>query len=176
MLKGSARSIDGIHIRDVLERIAPRVSGLYFGGHAMAAGVRLPVSSLDTFRELFLGEIELALHRMTTDEVLWTDGPLDADDLRTELAEQLQFLLPWGQGLPEPLFDNQFEICDQRVLKDAHLKLEVRHVTGGKRIDAIAFNRAQPVGGNARLLYRLDINNYGGRRRPQLVVEQVVSD
>jgi single-stranded-DNA-specific exonuclease len=176
MLKGSARSIDGIHIRDVLERIAPRVSGLHFGGHAMAAGVRLPVSSLETFRELFLAEIGLMLHGVTGDEVLWTDGPLNPDDLRADLAEQLQFLLPWGQGLPEPLFDNQFEICDQRILKDAHLKLQVRHVGGVQRIDAIAFNRAEPLGGTARLLYRLDVNDYGGRRRPQLVVEQVLSD
>lgn len=176
ILKGSARSINGVHVRDLLEQIAPEVPGLQFGGHAMAAGVRLPEGSLEVFRVHFGAEVGRQLGRLNRDDVLWTDGPLGPEDLRPQLAEQLQYLLPWGQGMPEPLFDNTFEICDQRILKDAHLKLQVRHSGRAGMFEAIAFNHVDPLGAKARLLYRLDVNDYGGRRRSQLVVERVLSD
>jgi single-stranded-DNA-specific exonuclease len=180
ILKGSARSVDGVHIRDVLAAVAARdvAPGLRFGGHAMAAGLRLPVAEFDAFRAAFDAELGRELSGRDTGRVLWTDGPLAPGDMTVELAEHLHLAGPWGQGFPEPLFDNEFTVLDQRVLKDAHLRLSLRHLDGGEPVEAIAFNQAGsgPLPGRARCCYRLGINDFGGRRRRQLVVEHIQSE
>ena len=174
-LKGSARSVDGIHIRDVFATIAARggVEGLVFGGHAMAAGLRLPVSQLDNFRAALFTEMDRQLAAIEPGRILWTDGALRADQLQLALAEELLVAGPWGQGFPEPLFDNEFAVLDQRVLKDAHLRLSLRHVDGGEPVEAIAFRETRLLPSRARMIYRLGVNDFGGRRRRQLVVEHI---
>jgi single-stranded-DNA-specific exonuclease len=175
VLKGSARSVEGVHIRDVLAAIAARrsVLGMVFGGHAMAAAVRLPAAALDAFRAAFGEEISRQLAGAETGRVLWTDGPLEAGELRLSRAEEMHFAGPWGQGFPEPLFDNEFEVLDQRLLRDAHLRLTLRHTDGGEPLAAIAFQETRSLPARARFLYRLGVNDFGGRRRQQLVVEHV---
>jgi len=177
ILKGSARSIAGVHIRDVLAAVATRgaIRELRFGGHAMAAGLRLPAGQLETFESAWQAELALALAGVDTGQVLWTDGPLAPAELNDELAGQLHLAGPWGQGFPEPLFDNEFQVLDQRLLKDAHLRLSLRHAAGGDPIEAMAFNRTMPLPGRIRCCYRLGINDFGGRRRRQLVVEHLQS-
>jgi len=178
LLKGSARSIDGVHVRDALAAVAARgvAPAMKFGGHAMAAGVRLPAAELDAFRAAFAAEVARQLAGAEPGSVLWTDGPLAAADFAPGLAEALHLAGPWGQGFPEPLFDNELAVLDQRVLKDAHLRLTLRHLDGGEPVEAIAFNRRESLPGAARFLYRLGINDFGGRRRRQLVVEDIRCD
>jgi single-stranded-DNA-specific exonuclease len=167
--------VEGVHIRDVLAAIAARrsVPGMVFGGHAMAAAVRLPAAALDAFRAAFGEEISRQLAGAETGRVLWTDGPLEAGELRLSRAEEMHFAGPWGQGFPEPLFDNEFEVLDQRLLRDAHLRLTLRHTDGGEPLAAIAFQETRSLPARARFLYRLGVNDFGGRRRQQLVVEHV---
>ncbi len=178
LLKGSARSVEGLHIRDVLAAIAVRgeVPGMSFGGHAMAAGLRLQRDMLDVFRAALIAEVDRRADGSERGRVLLTDGPLEAGQFGLELAESLQQAAPWGQGFPEPLFDNDFRVVERRVLRGAHLRLTVRHPQGGEPIEAIAFRQLHDVGSSANLVYRLDVNDYGGRRRPQLVVEHIYCD
>lgn len=178
MLKGSARSIDGVHVRDALAEVAARgvAPAMKFGGHAMAAGVRLPASGLEAFRAAFGAAVARQLAAAEPGTVLWTDGPLEPGQMGLELAEALHSGGPWGQGFPEPLFDNELAVLDQRVLKDAHLRLSLRHPAGGEPVEAIAFRERRALPGRARFLYRLGVNDYGGRRRRQLVVEHIHCD
>ncbi len=175
IVKGSARSVDGVHIRDALAAIAARrkVQGMVFGGHAMAAGLRLPRSQLEAFREEFGAEIARQCALADTAHVVLTDGPLEAGELQPAVAEELYFAGPWGQGFPEPLFDNEFAIVGQRVLRDAHLRLVLRHPDGGEPLDAIAFRQTRALPARARLLYRLGLNFFRGRKQQQLVVEHI---
>jgi len=180
-LKGSARSIEGIHIRDMIDAIAVRHPGLVgtFGGHAMAAGLTIDTAQLDAFRAAF--EVEAGRHAdaLTGPELIWTDGELAADELNLGLAEELRRGGPWGQGFPEPVFENVLEIVDYRLLKDAHLKLSVSHPDGSGLTDAIAFNQPEFPdgfdGSSLQLVYRLDVNEYRNRRTAQLVVEHMQS-
>ncbi len=175
IVKGSARSVDGLHIRDVLAAIAARgkVRSMVFGGHAMAAGLRLPRSQLETFREEFSAEVARQGDGAEAGQVFWTDGPLTVEELQPAVAEELHFGGPWGQGFAEPLFDNEFAILERRVLRDAHLRLRLRHPDGGEPLEAVAFNQTRLPHERARFLYRLGLNAYGGRRRQQLVVERI---
>jgi single-stranded-DNA-specific exonuclease len=175
LLKGSARSVEGVHIRDVLAAVATgeRVRGMVFGGHAMAAGLRLPATEIDAFREAFTAEVARQSSDPEAGQVVWTDGPLAPAELGLPLAEQLHFAGPWGQGFPEPLFDNEFAVLEQRVLRDRHLRLVLRHPDGGEPLEAIAFGEKRALPSRARFLYRLGLNDYGGRRRRQLVVDHV---
>ena len=180
MLKGSARSVDGIHIRDVIDRVAVRHPGLVpnFGGHAMAAGLSLRAADLPRFRVAFESEVARFAELLAEPDVIWTDGTLTADEMQLPLAEELRRAGPWGQGFPEPLFENRLEIVDWRLLKERHLKLRVSHPGDTRIVDAIAFN--QPVlpelgeGGSLRLVYRLDVNEFRNRRTGQLVVEHLI--
>lgn len=178
MLKGSARSINGVHIRDALALVAARgqAPGMQFGGHAMAAGVRLPAASLEGFRQALDAAVAMQLALLEPDRVLWTDGPLEPGDLTLELAEQIQFAAPWGQAFPEPLFQNDFVVLERSVLRDRHLRLLLRHAAGDEPVEGIAFNETRQLGETAGVVYRLGINDYGGRRRRQLVVEHIQSD
>jgi len=181
-IKGSARSVDGIHIRDVIDAIATRHPGIIqnFGGHAAAAGLTLNAGDLDVFREAFTAEIGRFAEVLEQPDVILTDGALSAADMHLEVAEALSRGGPWGQGFPEPMFENDLEIVDHRLLKDRHLKLRVRHPGDDRISDAIAFNQStipeSVNGASIRFVYRLDVNEYRGRRSHQLVVEHMQSE
>ncbi len=181
LLKGSARSIEGIHIRDVIDAVACANPDLVrtFGGHAMAAGMTIDAARLDAFRVAFECEVRRHGDALSGPDLIWIDGQLSAGELNLGLAEELRRAGPWGQGFPEPLFENVLEVVDHRVLKDAHLKLRVCHPDGQGLTDAIAFNQAEfPTGfdgASLKLVYRLDVNEYRNRRSAQLVVEHMQS-
>jgi len=174
-IKGSARSIVGIHIRDAIERVAEAHPELisHFGGHAMAAGLTLPAANFEAFSRAFAAVI--AEHDASLFEpVLLTDGELAADDFSTQMAQQISSGDPWGQAFPAPVFEGVFDILEQRILKEKHVKLTLRHTTGGSWLDAIAFNIDPLVWPNAaprvRLAYQLDVNEWRGERKVQLKV------
>ena len=178
-LKGSARSVPGVHIRDVLDAIASRHPGLIekFGGHAMAAGLTLPAARLEDFRAAFAAEVARWMTQEDATGVVHSDGELQPDELTLEVAHLLRESGPWGQAFPEPLFDGCFEVHSVRVLGERHLKMSLRPA-GGPLCDAIAFRHfdhhdAAQVAPNAsvELAYRLDVNRYNGAERLQLVVE-----
>jgi single-stranded-DNA-specific exonuclease len=180
-LRGSARSIGGIHIRDVLDAIATRDHSLIhkFGGHAMAAGLTLPLAALDTFAREFDSECARALGQGSPD-VIETDGELDEHELALPTAQALRDGGPWGPGFPEPSFDGLFRLQGARVLGERHLKLQLLAPEGRGQFDAIAFNfidQEEPVelpAGLWRLVYRLDSNQYLGTARLQFVVEHLL--
>jgi single-stranded-DNA-specific exonuclease len=176
-LKGSARSIPGLHIRDTLDAIAARYPQLLqkFGGHAMAAGLSLAEHCLDGFRQAFEQELQTRIDAGALQGVIHSDGELQGDDFSLELSELLRAAGPWGQEFPEPLFDGVFTVLRQRVVGDGHLKLSVRSELGGRQLDAIAFHQADSgslcEGQQVRMAYRLDSNEYRGLLGLQLVVE-----
>jgi len=179
-LKGSARSISGLHIRDALALINAKHPHLIikFGGHAMAAGLTITRHALDDFVRIF---DEIVSRQVTDAELqhsLMSDGELMRDDFSLDVASMLRDSGPWGQAFPEPLFDGKFRILEQRIVGDKHLKL--RLVKDDKTIDAMAFfvdtkewpnHRCQFV----RAAYRLDVNEYKGRRNIQLIIEHIES-
>jgi single-stranded-DNA-specific exonuclease len=182
-LRGSARSIPGIHVRDVLDSIAAREPALLqkFGGHAMAAGVTLESARLDQFASAFDAACSGALARLGSPDVIETDGELELEDLALPLAAALRAGGPWGPGFPEPLFDGVFRIQSARLVGERHLKLGVCAPEGRGQFDAIAFNfsdgerQVAPLpSGAARLVYRLDSNEYQGERRLQFVIEHLL--
>jgi len=174
-IKGSARSVPGLHIRDALDAVAAHHPGLLnkFGGHAMAAGLSLPRAHFETFRTAFAGEVARHLSADDLSGKVLSDGELLAEDMTMELAQSLRAAGPWGQGFPEPLFDGRFEVLGSRIVGEKHLRLTLRQPPG-RSIEAIAFNRAalQPsAGGRVEVAYRLDINSYQGNQTLQLVIE-----
>jgi single-stranded-DNA-specific exonuclease len=174
-IKGSARSIPGLHIRDALDAVAARHPALIrkFGGHAMAAGLTLAETDFADFAAAFDAEVARHLDADALECVLVSDGALEAADFCLDTAQALRDAGPWGQGFPEPLFDGEFAILEQRVVGERHLKLVVRPGAGDSRLDAIAFNTG-PVPADcrhARLAYRLDVNEFRGQVSPQLRVE-----
>lgn len=176
MLRGSARSVEGLHVRDAMAAALTSMSGsaVRFGGHAMAAGITLAEADLAGFRSAFATEVGRQREISGSDDCLWTDGALAAEELQLDLAETLAAAGPWGQGFPEPLFDNVFRLCEQRVIGAKHLRMRVQHPDGGVPIDAVAFNQAPlDCARNApvRLVYRLDVNTWRHSRSAQLVVE-----
>ncbi len=178
-IKGSARSVSNLHIRDVLDAIAARHPGLIskFGGHAMAAGLSLSREHFQVFSQAFDAEVRRHLNEDELCGRLFSDGELAAEELSLEVAELLRDAGPWGQGFPEPLFDGVFDVIGQRVVGDKHLKMTLRPLTGGAPVDAIAFNQARGDGDPARvrIAYRLDVNEWRGARKLQLMVEYIES-
>ncbi|MGB5622101.1 MAG: single-stranded-DNA-specific exonuclease RecJ, partial [Gammaproteobacteria bacterium] len=180
-LKGSARSIPGLHIRDVLAEVDSAHPGLIerFGGHAMAAGLTLPGDALPAFDAAFVEVATRHLSSSDLEQEILSDGCLEDRELSLETAELLRGAGPWGQGFPEPLFDNVFDVSASRVLKERHLKLRVQLPGGHHAIDALAFNQADqvpdPLPDRLRLVYRLDVNEFRGRRSAQLVVEHIAA-
>lgn len=175
-LKGSGRSIPGVHLRDALDRVATSTPGLItkFGGHAMAAGLSLSQDDLPRFREAFNRVVAQALKGSLPDQVTVTDGQLPQSDLTLALAEALESGGPWGQAFEAPSFEGVFTISDMRVVGEKHLKF--RLITEAGLIDAIAFNaevetwtRDTPKA--LRCVYRLCVNEYRGDRRLQLQIE-----
>jgi single-stranded-DNA-specific exonuclease len=182
-LRGSARSVPGIHIRDVLDGIAARQPDLIsrFGGHAMAAGLSLEESKLDAFARAFDAEIARWRDPSIPANRVETDGELASDEIALETAQALRDGGPWGQAFPEPSFDGRFEVRNARVVGEKHLKMWVTSGDGERSFDAIAFNykgadeNPRLPAGDVRLVYRLDINEYKGERRLQLLVDHVLS-
>ena len=179
VLKGSARSIPGLHIRDALDLVATRNPGLIskFGGHAMAAGLSLPEDKLEGFKAALNAVLIEVLDPVCLQAVIESDGELPADALTMNLAESVAAAGPWGQGFPEPIFHGDFKVLEQRVLKDKHLKLRLSEEDGSAEMDAIAFNAAEycqlPVPDSLSIAYRLDINEFRGRRNLQLMIEDI---
>lgn len=175
-IKGSARSIPGLHIRDALDAVAAHHPGLLirFGGHAMAAGLTIQQSSLAQFRTAFDDEVRRLVGTLPAGEV-WSDGELLPEEANLMLAEQLRYAAPWGQGFPEPVFDGVFALVQQRVVGERHLKLVLRWLQGRQTVDAIAFHadieRWQDYQGEVRIAYRLDVNEFRDQRSVQLIVE-----
>jgi single-stranded-DNA-specific exonuclease len=174
-LKGSARSVPGLNIRDVLATVAARHPGLVtrFGGHATAAGVSVTEGQLDTFRAAFEDEVGTVLPAEGVAGMLCTDGALEPGELTLEVAEALWRAGPWGQGFAEPLFDGEFEVLSSRPVGERHLRLRVRPRGAGGALEAVAFNASGAAfsADRLRLAYRLSVNDYGGHKTAQLVVE-----
>ena len=175
-LKGSGRSITGLHLRDVLDQVATQHPGLLtkFGGHAMAAGLSLAKDDLDRFKRALNGAVAEALGHIPPERTEESDGTLAPGDFGLLLAEQLATGGPWGQHFPEPLFDGQFSVRSHRIVGEKHLKLTLD--ADGTEIEGIAFNidvpewQASPLE-RFHALYRLDVNEYRGERRAQLVIQ-----
>ena len=180
-LKGSARSIPGLHIRDLLEEINNRYPDIIgkFGGHAMAAGLSLPLKNLSAFEQVFHQVAEENLKDKPLAGELISDGELQTQDFSLAFAQCLKDAGPWGQGFPEPLFDGEFKLVDQRLVGSKHLKMMVKHESG-VLIDAIAFNVDLALWPNTQcshvnLAYKLDINEFRGRTSLQLMVEGLIA-
>ena len=178
-IKGSARSVSGVHIRDALDAIAAHQPGLLskFGGHAMAAGLTIRRSDLEQFNDAFDEEVRRHLSTEDLHGVVLSDGELAVEEIDLALAEMLRQAVPWGQGFPEPLFDGEFEVEQQRVVGERHLKLKLRWPGTRRLIDAIAFhanldNWPEKVR-HVQAAYRLDVNEYRGERTLQLIVEHL---
>jgi len=171
-LRGSGRSIEGVHLRDTLDLVTKLAPGLIerFGGHAMAAGLTIPFAALDDFTRCFEQAARASTEASLYTRTLAVDGPLEPAELTNSLVEAMQGIV-WGQGFAEPLFANDFEVLDQRIVKDAHLKLTLG--LGGRRWPAIWFRRVATLPDRVRLAYRPTIDEYNGQRRISLMVEQV---
>ena len=179
-LKGSGRSIQGLHMRDALERLDTLYPGLIlkFGGHAMAAGLSLEEARFEEFQQRF-GELvtEWLDPALLQGEVV-SDGPLTAAEMSMEVAQMLRDAGPWGQMFPEPLFDGRFRLLQQRLVGERHLKVMVEPVDGGPLLDGIAFNvdtSIWPDNGvrEVQLAYKLDINEFRGNRSLQLIIDHL---
>ncbi|ENV14003.1 single-stranded-DNA-specific exonuclease RecJ [Acinetobacter schindleri NIPH 900] len=166
-IKGSARSIEGIHIRDAIERVAEQNPHIvsHFGGHAAAAGLTIKKAHFAEFKQTFeqlIGSMDESLFTAT----LWTDGELPASAFQIDTVDLLHNLSPWGQKFPQPIFEGIFKVLDYRWLKEVHLKLRVA-LENGQVVDAIAFNAASkyqfdPMQDSVRLVYELDKNVFNG--------------
>lgn len=181
-LKGSGRSVKGVHLRDVLAAVDAKHPHLIdkFGGHAMAAGLSIQHDKLEQFIAAFDEEVAVHADEISDIGILESDGELQESDLSMRLADALRSAGPWGQAFPEPLFDNRFRVVDKRVVGGSHLKLTLQADGSTRTIDAIAFNRDElprMEGGDSDGLYtfayRLDVNEFRGRRTAQLIVEHI---
>jgi len=183
MLKGSARSIQGLHLRDVLDEVSKKHPHLIekFGGHAMAAGLTLNKENLNEFKNAFVQQVDKHLTDDKLQNILLTDGSLNESELNLDMAELIQNAGPWGQNFPEPVFDGQFDIIEKRIVGEKHLKLVLGYSGTDSMqqntIDAIAFNVTDenwPDDANrVDAVYRLDVNEFRGNRTAQLMVEQI---
>ena len=172
-LQGSGRSIPGVHLRDAIDLAAKRTPGavLRFGGHAMAAGLTLVADRLAPFQAAFEQAVRELADPGAFDPELQTDGSLSGETIDLSLIAAIDEAV-WGQGFPAPLFVDDVEVVRQRLLKDRHLKLELR--VGGRPFNAIAFGRTEPLAARARIAYRINRNDWGGRAEVQLLVEQAL--
>lgn len=180
-LRGSARSIPGVHVRDVLERISTAHPELIarFGGHAMAAGLSIDRGNLDRFALAFDAEVGRWMGQGVDTDRVDTDGELAVDEIAIATASALRAGGPWGQAFPEPAFDGRFTVQRTRIVGERHVKMWVAPEGSSRTFDAIAFNLLAEAGtplpaGDVQLVYRLDINEYQGERRLQLLVDHVL--
>ena len=171
--------MSAVHIRDILASMAAQYPQMItrFGGHAMAAGITIPHCQFTDFQSAFDQAVRQYLSVEQLQGVILSDGTLSPEDFNLELAEQLRTLTPWGHHFPEPIFDGEFELLTYRVLKDKHLKMQVRPLAGKQTIEVIAFNALEkqwltPVN-RIHLAYKLDINYFRGFKNLQLRAEYV---
>jgi single-stranded-DNA-specific exonuclease len=177
-LKGSARSIPGVHVRDLLEAVSAAKPGLIekFGGHAMAAGLTIAENGLEAFEKLAAEQMTRLYPDVDFSGAIVTDGPLPGGAMSLDFARSLREAGPWGSGFPEPTWSGDFSVVEQRTVGENHLKMRVRPASGGNVIDAIAFNQAGPsYRGTVQLAFKLDVNEFRGIESPQLVVEQIAA-
>lgn len=179
-LKGSARSIPGLHMRDALDLTDKRHPGLIskFGGHAMAAGLTLNADGFSAFSQAFDSVCAELMNESDLHHRLDTDGELTAADFSLELAETLRVSGPWGQGFPEPLFEGEFRLLQQRLVGGNHLKLMLQTTHSDAPLDAICFNIDTEVWPDyqrekVRCVYQLDVNEYRGQRSLQLLIRHI---
>jgi single-stranded-DNA-specific exonuclease len=177
LLKGSARSLPGLHIRDALDAVAARHPGLIskFGGHAMAAGLTLPAAHFEAFSKAFDAQVRRELCEEDLSGRLLCDGALTLEELHLPMARVLRNAGPWGQHFPEPLFQGVFQVEQQRLLKERHLKLLLKTACGSRQFDAIAFNVdtdswPKPNLRQIEVVYKLEINAFRGQESLQLLV------
>lgn len=177
LVKGSARSVSGLHIRDAIDAIATRHPGLirHFGGHAMAAGLSLAAEHLSEFTQAFDQEVRRHLTEQDLGGHLYSDGDLKPHEFNLDLAKTLRSAGPWGQHFPEPVFHGTFQIMEQRPIGERHLKLLLATECGQAQIEGIAFNVDRlhwpaPKVNKVRLAYQLDVNLFRGRETLQLVI------
>jgi len=179
-IKGSARSIKGLHMRDVLERINSLYPGMItkFGGHAMAAGLSLKADVFELFTQAFDDAVREVLdYEQLTGELL-SDGELPSDLMTLDMAFLLRNAGPWGQSFEEPLFDGMFNVVQQRIVGEKHLKLLLETQCGSTMLDAIAFNVDLAIWPDAtikhaRVVYKLDVNEFRGNQTVQLMVDYI---
>lgn len=177
LLKGSARSVPGLHIRDALDAVAAKHPGLIskFGGHAMAAGLSLPQEHYGAFTAAFDAEVRRQLNADDLTGRLLSDGQLSVTEFNLELAKALRHAGPWGQHFPEPLFHGVFQIVQQRLVGEKHLKLVLKTECGGQSLDGIAFNIDRDLWPNptvrwVEVAYKLDVNEFRGNETVQLMI------
>ena len=179
-VKGSARSVPGIHIRDMLERVytlAPHTISA-FGGHAMAAGLSVPKRHFAEFNQVLLEVAASWIDDELLQQVLWSDGELSVDELNQDFARQIAQLGPWGQNFAEPVFDGVFRVISQRLVGEKHLKLVLQPEHAEQNIDAIAFNIHPEVWPNhqvgyVHIAYKVQLNEFRGRTSLQLLIEYI---
>ena len=178
-IKGSGRSIPGLHIRDVLDAVSKQNINLIekFGGHAMAAGLTLKQDKFEEFKQAFNQQVSLVLRPEDLTNTNETDGVIDASYLTIETSEQLKYASPWGQLFPEPVFDDCFKVANWRIVGEKHLKLDLVKEDTGECFAAIAFNKTDadlPSGDDTiHIVYRLDVNEFRGNRNLQLIVQHI---
>ncbi len=179
-LKGSGRSVQGLHLRDVLERLDTLYPGLMqkFGGHAMAAGLSLDESRFEEFRMRFAALVHELMDASMLEGEIWSDGALSGQEMNLDVADMLRDAGPWGQMFPEPLFDGEFKILQQRLVGERHLKLMVEPLGGGPLLDGIAFNIDSTFWPDnsvreVKLVYKLDVNVFRGNRTVQLLIDNI---
>jgi len=178
-LKGSGRSIPGLHMRDVLDAVSKQEQGLIikFGGHAMAAGLTIRQEDFDRFNRAFIEQAGRVLRPEDLQNMFQTDGSIDESEMNIETSEQIKYASPWGQQFPEPVFDDVFKVMNWRIVGEKHLKLELIKTDSGVCYDAIAFNMTDddlPAGEDEiRAVYRLDVNEFRGDRKLQLVIVHI---
>lgn len=178
-LKGSGRSIPGLHMRDVLDVISKRYAELIdkFGGHAMAAGLTIKRENFDQFQQAFHEQVSAVLRPEDLDNISLTDGPVAEEFMTIEASEIFKYASPWGQLFPEPVFDDEFKVMNWRIVGDKHLKLDLVKEDTGVCFAAIAFNKTDedlPQGDtNIHIVYRLDVNEFRGKRSLQLIIQHI---
>ena len=175
-IKGSARSIPGLHMRDCLDLVSKRNPGLIlkFGGHAMAAGLTIKTDGIEEFTAAFNHVLDEHFDHVDYEQTLFTDGELNRSELSLSVAEQLNMCFPWGQRFPEPVFEGVFDVHFVRVLNGGHIKWTFV-LEGGELIDAIYFNVKTPedfqAASKLKLCYRLSVNEFRDNRTLQLMID-----
>jgi len=178
-LKGSGRSIPGLHMRDVLDAVSKQQHDLIekFGGHAMAAGLSIKQENLARFQQAFSEQVSAVLRPEDLHNINETDGAVDEEYMTIEASEIFKYASPWGQLFPEPVFDDVFKVMNWRIVGEKHLKLDLLKTESGVSYSAIAFNKTDedlPAGDDdIRVVYRLDVNEFRGKRSLQLIVQHI---
>ena len=178
MLTGSARSVDGLHIKDLLESIAGIAPGLIqkFGGHAMAAGLTIESRRLGDFRDKFREHVSRHFGSSTPDSAIYSDGELEEDEITLENAQCLRYAAPWGQGFPPPRFDGLFQVASADIVGENHLRMKLKPENAERTFEAIAFRVLEsgqecPSLDTINAVYQLDVNEFRGARKLQLIIE-----